>query len=171
MTERLKNRILPILLLGVLLLLALSGCGASGTAARDYEAALQMLDRGEYAEASEAFAALGRYQDSGRLLVYSRAAAAAREGDVEKAGRAFAALGDFQESAGMLSYCDARRLEREESWLEAAETFLQIPDILDSAQADANNIRTSAISYTDELLSNIIHHGYGEQSSHDRLCS
>ena len=138
MTDRLKNRILPILLLGVLLLPALSGCGASGTAARDYEAALQMLERGEYAEASEAFVALGSYQDSGRLLMYSRAAAAAREGDVEKAGRAFAALGDFQESAGMLSYCDARRLEREESWLEAAETFLQIPDILDSAQrADA----------------------------------
>jgi cell division septum initiation protein DivIVA len=47
----------------------------------------------------------------------------------------------------------------QEAYAQAKETVMeanrQAQEILDNAQEDANNIRTSAISYTDQLLSNI----------------
>ena len=126
------------LLLAGCVLLTLAGCGASGSAARDYGAAVAQLEQGSYEQAAEAFEVLGSYEDSARLRMYSRAVLAARDGDYERAMAAFTALNGFQDSARMLTYCDACLLEQQESWMEAAEEFLQIPDILDaSARADA----------------------------------
>ncbi len=142
MRDRLKQRILPLLLAGCMLLLPLAGCGASGTAARDYQAAAAMLEQGQYDEAAAAFEALGSYEESSRLLMYSRAVIAARDGDYESAMKAFSVLNGFQDSARMLAYCRACQLESEGSWLEAAEAFLQVPDVLDAAQrADADRDR------------------------------
>ena len=46
-----------------------------------------------------------------------------------------------------------------QAYIQASDTVnaanQQAQEILDSAQQDANNIRLSAVSYTDELLSNI----------------
>ena len=46
-----------------------------------------------------------------------------------------------------------------QAYIQASDTVnaanLQAQEILDSAQQDANNIRLSAISYTDEILSNL----------------
>ena len=130
-------KIISLLLTGCILL-PLAGCGASGSAARDYDVALAQLDQKEYEQAAGAFEALGSYEDAARLCMYSRAVLAARDGDYDLAMAAFTALNGFRDSAGMLSYCEACLLEREESWMTAVEKFLQIPDILDaSARADA----------------------------------
>lgn len=136
LTHRLPK--LSALLLALGLLLSLCGCGSSGTAAKDYQAAEALLQQGDYEGAASAFQALGSYEDASRLLMYSRAVLAAQRGDYDTALTAFEALAGFRDSANLKAYCEACLLEQSGASLEAAECFLQIPDTLDaSAHADA----------------------------------
>ena len=73
---------LLLIALVVLSALALTACV---TTAGQYEKAQKMMARGEYAEAAEAFAELGSYEDSSNLTLYCRACAAAEAGDYDTA--------------------------------------------------------------------------------------
>ena len=102
------------------LLLLLTGCAlpfpslpsaAVSSVEREYTAAENLLDRGQYADAAAAFEKLGSFEDASLLLMYSRAAIAAENGDYPAAHAAFSALGDFRDASVMLRYYEGRETE------------------------------------------------------------
>ena len=102
------------------LLLLLTGCAlpfpslpsaAVSSVEREYTAAENLLDRGQYADAAAAFEKLGSFEDASLLLMYSRAAIAGENGDYTAAHAAFSALGDFRDASVMLRYYEGRETE------------------------------------------------------------
>ena len=82
MTHRTKNMLLLLPLCAVLLL-----TGFTSSFEKSYQDAEALLAQGDYEAASARFRELGSYEEASRLLMYSRAAAAAESGDYETARR------------------------------------------------------------------------------------
>lgn len=81
----------------LVVMLSLCACDSS-----DYKKAMALFNNGEYAEASEIFAALGDYEDAPEMTAkceYALAVELVESGDYEAAVSAFDRLGDYQESA------------------------------------------------------------------------
>ena len=109
---------------------------AEASRASKYRSAQQMMDRGLYFLAEDAFAALGDYGDSaekaqeaGRLLEQSRKeqsyqdAQALMDGrDYSAAAEAFEALGDYADSASKVQ--EAHRLQAMEADYQAAQALM-----------------------------------------------
>lgn len=88
-----------------------------------YQAALSMVENGEYEEAITAFEALGDYSNSAEQLEtcqtaikdrdYNAAVALKEDGKYEEAITAFEALGDYSDSAEQLEICQTAINERD----------------------------------------------------------
>ena len=136
------------------LLLLLTGCAlpfpslpsaAVSSVEREYTAAENLLDRGQYADAAAAFEKLGSFEDASLLLMYSRAAIAAENGDYPAAHAAFSALGDFRDASVMLRYYEGR--ETEAAGRHALDTA-NYPDAI-RLLTDASDVYASLPSFRD----------------------
>lgn len=88
----------------------LTGCNSS-----DYKKAIELMESGKYAAASELFDSLGDYEESKLLrneCDYQLAKAAYDKGDYETAQELFAALGDYDDSAEQAQCAADRMLEK-----------------------------------------------------------
>lgn len=82
---------------------------------RRYRRALALMEQGHYDEASQAFTALGDYQESERMVLecaYQQALRIAEDGRDEEAIAAFEALGGYSDSASQIEAARNRILER-----------------------------------------------------------
>ena len=104
-----KKAVLIIVSVAVVVLLVLAGLNLRSAIRYNY--AQNQLSAGRYEQAGEAFAALGGYEESSRLSMYSRACAAAEEGDFIQASQAFVSLGDYKDCRLLAAYYDARENE------------------------------------------------------------
>lgn len=77
----------------------------------NYEKAQALMAQNQFAEAGILFDELGAYEESTKLSMYCKAAAAGESGDYETAFSTFETLGDYKESSFMLTYYKARQLE------------------------------------------------------------
>ena len=139
MTHTTHKPKIAFLLLAICALLTLAGCGApsiSSSPERDYQAAEELLAQGQYAQAAEKFASLGSYEEASRLLMYSRAAAAAENGDFDSAKKAFTALGEFRDSPTMLQYYTVRESETAGRSALSAGDYSGALSLLKQAAAD-----------------------------------
>ena len=118
MTNRLKITTVLLLILCVLLL---TGC--TSATEKNYRAAVELLDAGEFGKAAEMLEALGSYEDASMLLMYSRAALAAENGDYLSAFNALFALGEFRDAPEMLRYYESREVEASGLEALAAEDY------------------------------------------------
>ena len=133
-----------VILIAVLCILCLSGCGR----AERYAQAVSALEAGSYAAAAESFEALGDYKDSAaraesaRQLAakqsdYEKALALAEDGEYDEAARLFEALSDYENSAELSLDCRykaAEALAEAGQWSLAAESFEALTDYADSAE-------------------------------------
>lgn len=88
----------------------LTGCNGS-----DYKKAIELMESGKYAAASELFDSLGDYEESELLrneCDYQLAKAAYDKGNYETAQELFAALGDYDDSAEQAQLAADRVLEK-----------------------------------------------------------
>ena len=136
------------------ILLLLTGCTSSYQ--RSYQSGEELLEQEQYEEASAKFQELGSYEDSRRLLMYSRAALAAENGDYETARIAFHALGAFRDAPEMLRYYEGREAESAgrtaldtedtgsalHSLKNAAEIYESLSDFRDAPQREADCLNT-----------------------------
>lgn len=97
------------LILTITLCLSLCACGKAG----DYEAAVALMDAGNYEEAIVAFTELGDYEDSAQkleecenILAYAEAIALFEAEQYEDALAIFTALGDYQDSLEKKLECE-----------------------------------------------------------------
>ncbi|MBP3656569.1 MAG: WG repeat-containing protein [Clostridia bacterium] len=134
----------------VLMALCLSGCALIGTG-KSYREAQKLMVDGSYAEAADAFAALGGYEEASRLSVYCRAHVLAGEGNYALAAASMAALGDFRDAPMQAQYYLAQ------DTLNAAP---ESPDNYDVAEAlfaslgvfrESHTVSVSAAAHEDGL--------------------
>lgn len=108
--------------------------------ANAYKRAQEHLARSEYTQAAEAFTALGSYEDSSMLTMYSRACASAEAGDYDTAIAALRSMGDYKDCAMRVTYYRARQLETAagksdwETMCDAQAVYQQLPLFLDSTE-------------------------------------
>ena len=107
-----------VLLALIMAVLCLTGCQndqSSGKTAdaveTKYQKAQKLLSQNQFAEAAAAFSELGGYEDSSKLAMYCKAAAAGEEGNYENAFETFETLGDYKDSKMMLTYYHGRMNE------------------------------------------------------------
>lgn len=124
------------LILAITLCLSLCACGK----ADDYEAAVALMEAGNYEEAIDAFIELGDYEDSvqnlekcEKALSYAEAITLFEEEQYEEALAIFTALGDYQDSIAKaiecenaIAYNEALTLIDNELYFEAYEIFSTI---------------------------------------------
>ena len=134
-----------------------------------YNAAVTLMENGDYDEAIEAFKALGDYKDSTQKIEecnskklednYSAAITLMENGDYDKAIKAFEALGNYKDSAEKIEECKngilenkyiaAVKLMENEEYTAAYKAFEEIIGYKDSAELQAS-IRSE---YEIELIS------------------
>lgn len=100
---------LGLLILVLTMVVSLCACGKAG----DYEAAIALMEAGNYTEAVAAFAELGDYEDSVQkleecenILSYAEAVALFEEEQYEDALAIFTALGNYQDSVEKKLECE-----------------------------------------------------------------
>lgn len=141
---------------------------------KNYQAAQELLSRGEYDAASQAFREVGNYKDAPQMILgvyYTEAEARLAQGDREGAIAAFAKAGDYTNAPDRI---DAIRYQQAQSLLtqgqeEAAFTlFSSIPHYEDAA-AQARNIRLDqagrAMAACDYAAAAAIYAGLGEDEN------
>lgn len=99
----------------VLLLTVNSICYAKGLE-DNYNAALELMTKGKYREAADAFESLFGYEDSNLYAVYAKGLAEGEEGSYVEAIKAFDLLGEFRDSAYQSKYYQAREYESTDSF-------------------------------------------------------
>ena len=102
--------------------------------AKDYTAALQLLQRGDYGEAARAFEALGNFEDATMLTMYCYAMNAGESGLYSIAATNLDTLSGFRDSALQARYYVARGYEAAEMYEEAAEILTSLFYFRDSAE-------------------------------------
>ena len=107
MKHKLVHVIAMIILLSLTLIL--TACEKSDEA--KYKDAQSLLGKGQFVEAATAFDELGNYEESSKLSMYCKAAAAGEDGDYDTAFSTFELLGDYKDSSMMITYYSARRME------------------------------------------------------------
>ena len=141
---------ISLVLLIAALMLTVTGCSAS-----DYKTAMQLMESGDAAAASEMFKALGDYKDSADLANecdYTVAKDTYGAGEYEKAAELFTALGDYEDSADQVNACRyaiAQSTYDTGEYEKAAELFAALGDYEDSA---ALAVQTGDKALTEKLL-------------------
>ena len=153
-----KIRKLLVLLVVLCMAVTLTACDSG-----DYKAAVKLLESGDYKAASDAFKALGGYEDSALLAKscdYKLAVSLMGSEKYEEAIDAFTALGDYKDSAELIKECNyklAMGLLNEEKYEEAIEAFAALGDYADSqeylrtAQSDLIGAKVVGKWVSDEL--------------------
>ena len=112
-----------------------------------YNDAVTLLDEGEYAQAIDAFSALGSFDDAKEMAAYSQdmldydaAKKLMDEEDFTAAAAAFSALNDFKDAKDLSVYCQnmlgynaAKKLMDEEDYTAASAAFSALGSFEDSA--------------------------------------
>ncbi len=133
MTKKQKIYALVAAIIGLAVILV----GLNLRSAIRYNIAQNLLSSGRFEQAGDAFAALGGYEESSRLSVYSRACAAAEKGDFDAASKGFSMLGDYKDCKLLTSYYAARQEEANgeyytSSYLYAIEAYNKMPMFRDA---------------------------------------
>lgn len=129
------------ILLIVALLFSLSGC-----AKNDYDAAIALLDSGNYSDARESFAALGDYKDSKEMIKkcdYQMGMQLFGNQQYDDAIRYFTAAEDYENSKEMIDACSyqkALQYYNSKQYNEAIEAFDTAGNYQDSSEK-ANECR------------------------------
>ena len=118
-----------ILLALVLAAVCLSGYGLAETAEElpetRYQEGMLLLSQDRFAEAAAVFSQLGGYEDSAKLAMYCRAAAAGEAEQYMNAFTAFEALGDYKDSKLMLVYYQGRLYETHAGYQEDSKAVFE----------------------------------------------
>ena len=142
-----------VLMLTVLSVFLLTGCQESDKS--KYERAQSLMAKGSYSEAADVFDKLGSYEESTRLSMYCKAAAAGESGDFDTAFSTFTLLGDYKESQFMIIYYQARQYEQTvesgtwinwRNWISAANLYDTLVVFRDSKDR-AESCRKSAYNH------------------------
>lgn len=139
-----------------------------------YNAAVTLMDNGDYDAAIKAFEAMADYKDSAERIKeckYCAAVAMMGNGDYEEAKKEFKAIGDYKDSAEQIEECRyniAISSMNSGNFIGAYQDFENIIDYKDSAELQAS-IRTE---YEIALISkaevgDIVHFGMYEQDNID----
>ena len=129
------------ILLAAVLLFSLSGC-----AKNDYDAAIALLDSGNYSDARESFAALGDYKDSKEMIKkcdYQMAEQLLDDQQYDEAIEYFIMAGDYEDSKEMIDACNyqkALQYYNSKQYNEAIEAFDAAGNYQDSSDK-ANECR------------------------------
>lgn len=132
------------LILVMAMVLSLCACGK----ADDYEAAIALMEAGNYEEAIAAFTELGDYEDSAQkleecenILSYAEAVALFEAEQYEEALAILSSLGNYKDSAEKVKECEivlaynkAVALIAEGYYVEARDIFETIPDYKDVSE-------------------------------------
>lgn len=106
----------------------------------DYLAAQRLLAESRFAEAAEAFGALGSYEEASLLAMYCRACALCESGDYDTGIAVLTSMGDYKDCAWRTTYYQARALEAKAGaadWAtmsDAMAVYGRLPLFLDSAE-------------------------------------
>ncbi len=113
--------------------------------AAEYAAALDLLERKEYAQAQEALAKLEDYEDAKELAAYAGARLLLAQEKYEEAKAAFDALGDVRDAKQLsdqckneLTYQEAVAKKAAGDYEAAAKLFSKIPGVKDADQLAAD---------------------------------
>lgn len=104
----------------------------------EYLAAQNLLARNRFAEAADAFTALGGYEDASVLAMYCRACAMGESGEYDMAIAVLRSMGDYKDCTWRVTYYQARQLEAAalagdaEAMAQARALYNTIPLFLDS---------------------------------------
>ncbi len=120
------------LLLALIVLITLSGCGKSD--ADKYAEAKKLLNAGQYDKAIEAFTELRDYSDSEKYITYIKCLQLGERGEYRDAASALSYLEDFAQARLYAAYYTARALEAEESFESAQEEYSKVLTFRDSMQ-------------------------------------
>ena len=130
---RFKTILLVITIVGMAL--GLAGCSESNDS--KYKNAQSLLSKEQYKAAAEIFDALGSYEDSSKMAMYCKAAAAGENGDYDAAIKSFETLADYKDCKLMAIYYSARKMQAQEtvqSLYEAYSIYDTIPLFRDSME-------------------------------------
>lgn len=135
-----------IALVLVMALLLLTGCVSQTENEKSYIAAQELLAKGEYAQAADAFQKLGAYEDAAKLTQYCKAIAAGETEAYADAIATLTALGDFMDASMQAVYYSARQKESLGAFAaeSAAELYSSIPLFRDSKERAAACLERSA---------------------------
>ncbi|MBQ1235574.1 MAG: hypothetical protein IIX72_01220 [Oscillospiraceae bacterium] len=143
--KRVLMVVLPLIIIAAAVMFFMS---RSEQKEADYEMAGVLYAAEKYAEAAEAYDALGEYKDSVTMADKARAILSERNsydkakkflenGRWDDAYNAFSAMGDYEEAPQLATeaiYCKAVELAEKGEHAKAAEIFLSIADYKDSAE-------------------------------------
>ncbi len=134
-----KSRKILMIVISVVVVALIVLVGLNLRSAIRYNYAQNLLSAGKFEQSGEAFAALGGYEESSKLSMYSRACAAAENGEFYTASQAFGSLGDYKDCRLLADYYEARESEAAgeyypKSYLSAIRTFSTIPLFRDSQE-------------------------------------
>ncbi len=126
-----KSRKTVLIIVSVVVVVLAVLIGLNLRSAIRYNYAQNQLSAGRFEQAGNAFGALGGYEESSQLSMYSRACAAAEEGDFYTAAQAFESLGDYKDCKLLAAYYTARQSEASgeyytRSYLSAIREFNEI---------------------------------------------
>ena len=132
-----NRKLLALLLCLTLAAGLLSGCQPKqeekdATPAGRYDEAIALLQADRFADAAEAFEALGHYSDATQNAMYCRALNSANNGAWDTAVATLTTLGDFRDSRILAAYYQARALEASGQYEAAAAVYgglLQFGDV------------------------------------------
>ena len=128
-----RGRLVATIVIVIAVVALIGFAGYSLRSLYRYESAISLLRDAKYAEAAEAFEALGSYRDAATYQVYSRAAQAGEEGLYLSASENLKALDGFGDSALLATYFEARSYEDIELYESAQPLYLQISLYRDAA--------------------------------------
>ena len=143
--KRVLMVVLPLIIIAAAVMFFMS---RSEQKEADYEMAGVLYAAEKYAEAAEAYDALGEYKDSVTMADQARAILSERNsydkakkflenGRWDDAYNAFSAMGDYEDAPQLATeaiYCKAVELAEKGEHAKAAEIFLSIADYKDSAE-------------------------------------
>ena len=144
-TQNIAKRMIVWLLI-VITLSTLTSCTTS-----KYENANELMAEGKYREAAQIYSDLGVYEDSAKMAIYAKAAAAGETGDYITCRNGFTNLGNFKDSQMRLTYYTAREYESQAAtefvsgdivaasnhYTEALRNYATLPQYLDVDARDA----------------------------------
>ncbi len=123
------------------------------TLRKQYDQAIDLREKGQYAEAILTFEALGDYEDAGTQILatwYAQGVEKSAAGDWENAVSAFENAGDYSDAAKQISaawYAEGREKESLQNWTGAREAYL-----LAGSYQDAEERANSALFLEAERL-------------------
>lgn len=115
-------------------MLLLAGPAIAASPAAEYDDACELLMRGKFAEAAQAFNALGFYGDASLMALYCAALDAGSSGNYATAALNFEALGSFRDASLYARYYTALWYESGEKYEESADILAGMTLFLDASE-------------------------------------